>query len=123
MEIPEIIKEHSRSLLLFLVPTIVITIILFAVLGATLILILGFIVLLMWATFMYYFGVNRSLKNKELDKISLIVFVVATVIVSIFVFAMEDLASLGTYISIAGLCVLMAMFIRSFYSEMKEVSK
>jgi len=118
----EIVKEHSRSLLFFLIPTIIITIILFSVLGATITLILGFIVLMIWSTFIYYFGVNRSIKNKELDKISIIVFIVATVIVSIFVFALEDLASPETYISIVGLAVLMTTFCYTFYSKMKEVA-
>ena len=118
----EIVKEHSRSLLLFLIPTIIITIILFSVLGATITLILGFIVLMLWSTFMYYFGVNRTIKNKEVDKLSIIVFVVATIVVSIFVFALEDLLNWETYLSIGGLGILMAMFVRTFYSKMKEVS-
>ena len=62
----EIVKEHSRNLLMFLIPTIIITIILFATLGASINLIVGFVVLMIWASFMYYFGVNRSLKNKEI---------------------------------------------------------
>jgi len=118
----EIVKEHSRNLLTFLIPTIIITIILFVTLGASITLIVGFVVLMIWATFMYYFGVNRSLKNKELDKLSIILFIVPTIIISIFVFAMEDLTDWTSWTSIVGLGILMATFCYSFYSKMKEVS-
>ena len=118
----ELIKEHSRSLLLFLIPTLIITTILFIVLGATITLIVGFIVLMIWSTVIYYFGVSRSLKNKEPDMISLILYVVATIIVSIFVFSMEDLTDWTSYISIGGLGILLAMFCFSFLKKMKEVS-
>ena len=119
----EVIKEHSRSLLIFLIPTIIITVILFILLGASITLIIGFVVLMAWASFIYYFGVNRSLKKKEIDKLSLILFIVLTITVSIFVFAMEDLLNPETYISIVGLGILMTTFCYSFYKKMKEVAE
>ena len=119
----EIIKEHSRNLVIFLIPTIIITVVLFIILGASINLIIGFIVLMLWSTFIYYFGVNRSLKKKELDKQSLIIYIVLTIIVAIFVFANEDLLNIETYISIVGLGILLSTFCYSFYSKMKEVAE
>ena len=118
----EIIKEHSDSFLKFLIPTLIITTILFIILVPTITLLIGFIVLMIWSAVIYYFGVSRSIKNKEPDKISLIVYVVLTIIVSIFVFAMEDLADPTSYISIVGLGVLLGMFCYTFYKKMKEVA-
>ena len=117
----EIIKEHSRNLLLFLVPTIIITIILFIVLGATITLIIGFIILMIWSTIMYYFGVNRSLKNKKPDMISIILYIVPTIIISVIIFGMEDLTDPSSWISVIGLGVLLSTFCYSFYSKMHDV--
>ena len=119
----EIIKEHSRSLLLFLIPTIIITVILFIILDASIILIIGFTILMIWSSVMYYFGVSRSLKKKVIDSISIILYIVPTIIIAIFVFILEGFADVLDIIPIVGLGVLLSMFCYSFYKKMKEVSE
>jgi len=61
----ELKLKHFYSLFLFIVPTIIITIILFTLEPPTTTILIGFIVLLIAACGTYYLGIRSVLKESE----------------------------------------------------------
>ena len=114
--------ENSKSLLIFLIPTIIITIILFSILGAGILLISGFIVLMIGASIVYYLGLYLSEKNNSIPNVLLIIFIAISVIVSIVIFIVEPFEEIiDAIITIVGLIVLFAAYCFSWYSGLKKI--
>ena len=61
----ELKRKHFNSLFLFVIPTIIITIILFVLDPPSLTIIIGFIILLIAACGTYYLGIRGVLKESE----------------------------------------------------------
>lgn len=113
--------ENSKSLLFFLIPTIIITIILFSILGAGLFLITGFIVLMIAACIVYYLGLYLSEKNNSIPYVLLVIFISVSVIVSIIIFIVEPFEEIiDEIITIVGLIILFAAYCFSWYSGLKK---
>jgi len=114
--------ENSKGLLYFLIPTIIITIILFIILGAGPLLIIGFIVLMIGACIVYYLGLYLSEKNNSIPYVLLVIFIVVSVIISIIIFLVEPFKEiLDAVITIVGLIVLFGAYCFSWYSGLKKI--
>ena len=113
--------ENSKSLMFFLIPTIIITIILFSILGAGILLITGFIVLMIFACIIYYLGLYLSEKNNSIPYILLVIFIAVSAIVSIVIFIVEPFEEIiDAIITIVGLIILFTAYSFSWYSGLKK---
>ena len=117
----QINMENSKSLLFFLIPTIIITIILFSILGAGILLITGFIVLMIAACIVYYLGLYLSEKNNSIPFVILVIFIIVSIIVSIIIFILEPFEEIiDAIITIVGLIILFVAYCFSWYSGLKK---
>ena len=112
----EINLENSRSLLVFLIPTIIITIVLFIVEEAAISLIVGFIVLIAGAVAIYYLGLNYAEKNTRINYAILILFIIVAFTIANFLFLIDE----PGIITIIGLAVLFTMYSFSWHSGIKK---
>ena len=113
----EITLENSRGLLLFLIPTIIITIVLFIFDPPGILLLIGFIVLLIAGSGIYYLGLNFAEKNKKIPFIVLILFIIIGETISEVIFLVEP----PSIVAIIGLAVLFTMYSVSWYGGAKKM--